>query len=440
MKITFAEKEVFAAMKVLIIGSGGREHALAWKIAQSKSLTQLFCAPGNPGTAGLGENVPLGVDDISKLVKFAKSESIGLTVVGPEVPLANGIVDAFQAQGLTIFGPTAEAAKLEADKAFCKQLMQSASIPTGKSRIFDNLEDARTYISSRDEALVVKASGLAAGKGVFLCADPSEALMAAQTIMAERAFGDAGQTIMVEEMLKGQEASILALVDGTNIYVLEASQDHKAIGDGDTGPNTGGMGAYSPAPVVSEEIMAQVVSDMLVPTVDAMNRRGTPYRGLLYAGIMMTHGGPKLLEYNCRFGDPETQPLMLRLKSDLLEALLAVCHGDLDKVELQWDPRPAVCVVMSSGGYPGPYEKGKVIQGIDQAQKVADTVVFHAGTATVDGQLVTAGGRVLGVSSLGDDIAQAKARAYEAVSKISFEGAYYRKDISDKALAAEGSS
>ncbi len=421
-------------MKVLIIGSGGREHALAWKIAQSKLLTQLFCAPGNPGTSLLGQNIALGGDDIGKLIEFAKGESIGLTVVGPEVPLANGIVDAFQAEGLTIFGPTAEAAKLEADKAFCKQLMHSASVPTGKSRIFDDLEAARTYISSRDEALVVKASGLAAGKGVFLCADPSEALVAAEKIMGEQIFGDAGQTIMVEEMLKGQEASILALVDGTNIYVLEASQDHKAIGDGDTGPNTGGMGAYSPAPVVSEEIMDQVVSEMLVPTVDAMNRRGTPYRGLLYAGIMMTHGGPKLLEYNCRFGDPETQPLMLRLKSDLLEALLAVCNGDLDKVELQWDPRPAVCVVMSSGGYPGAYEKGKVIEGIDEAQKVADTVVFHAGTSVDTGPLLTAGGRVLGVTSLGDDIAQAKARAYEAVAKISFEDAYYRKDISDKAL------
>jgi phosphoribosylamine--glycine ligase len=427
-------------MKVLIMGSGGREHALAWKIAQSKLLKQLFCAPGNPGTAQIAENVDIGVSDIAELVKFAKSESIDLTVVGPEAPLAEGIVDAFQAQGLKIFGPSAQAAKLEADKAFCKQLMHSASIPTGKSRIFNDLEAARSYISSRDEALVVKASGLAAGKGVFLCADPKEALDAAQQIMAEKAFGDAGQAIVVEEMLKGQEASILALVDGTNIYVLEASQDHKAIGDGDTGPNTGGMGAYSPAPVVSEEIMDQVVSDMLVPTVDAMNRRGTPYRGLLYAGVMITHGGPKLLEYNCRFGDPETQPLMLRLKSDLLEALLAVCNGDLDKVDLEWGPRPALCVVMSSGGYPGPYEKGKVIEGIDQANLLQDTVVFHAGTATVDGQLVTAGGRVLGVTSLGDDIAQAKARTYEAVSKINFEGAYCRKDISDKALSTESSS
>ncbi|MCK4850125.1 MAG: phosphoribosylamine--glycine ligase [Phycisphaerae bacterium] len=422
-------------MKVLIVGSGGREHALAWKIAQSKLLKQLFCAPGNPGTAELAENVALGADDITELLKFAKGESIDLTVVGPEAPLAEGIVDAFAAQGLSIFGPSGEAAKIEADKAFCKQLLRSASVPTAEARIFDDLDAARKYISSRDEALVVKASGLAAGKGVFLCSEPKEALAAAQKIMAEEAFGDSGRTIVVEEMLKGQEASILALVDGTNIYVLESSQDHKAIGDGDTGPNTGGMGAYSPAPVVSEEVMAQVVSDMLVPTVDAMNRRGTPYRGLLYAGIMITPAGPKLLEYNCRFGDPETQPLMLRLKSDLLAALLAVCRGELDKVDLEWDPRPAVCVVMASGGYPGAYEKGKVIEGIDQADKLADTVVFHAGTAMVDGKLVTSGGRVLGVTALGDDIAQAKARAYEAVSKINFEGAYYRRDISDKALS-----
>ena len=422
-------------MKVLIIGSGGREHALAWKIAQSKLLTRLFCAPGNPGTAKLAENIDIGADDIAKLMNFAKTESIDLTVVGPEAPLADGIVDAFAAEGLTIFGPSGAAAKIEADKAFCKQLMQSASIPTGKSRIFDDLEAARTYISSRDEALVVKASGLAAGKGVFLCPEPSEALAAAEQIMGDLAFGDAGRTILVEEMLKGAEASILALVDGTNIYVLESCQDHKAMGDGDTGPNTGGMGAYSPAPVVSEEVMAQVVSKIIVPSVDAMNRAGTPYRGLLYAGIMITPGGPKLLEYNCRFGDPEAQPLVARLKSDLLEALLAVCRGDLDKVDLEWDPRPAVCVVMASGGYPGSYEKGKVIEGIDQAEKLPDTVVFQAGTAMLDGQLVTSGGRVLGVTSLGDDIAQAKARAYEAVSKITFEDAYYRKDISDKALS-----
>ena len=281
---------------------------------------------------------------------------------------------------------------------------------------------------------MVKASGLAAGKGVFLCDRPEEALAAAEKIMGEQIFGEAGQTIVVEEMLQGQEASILGLVDGTNIYVLESSQDHKAIGDGDTGPNTGGMGAYSPAPVVTEEVMDQVVSGILVPSVDTLNRSGTPYRGLLYAGIMITPGGPKLLEYNVRFGDPETQPLMVRLKSDLLESLLAVCRGELDEVSLDWDPRPAVCVVMASGGYPDSYEKGKVIEGIEEAEKLGSTVVFHAGTAIKDGELVTSGGRVLGVTALGDDIAAAKARAYEAVSKINFDAAYYRRDISDKAL------
>ena len=422
-------------MKVLIVGSGGREHALAWKISQSKLLAQLFCAPGNPGTAQLGENLDIRSEDIAQLIAFAKAESVDLTVVGPEAPLAAGIVDAFTARRLTIFGPTQRAARIEADKAFCKRLVRSASVPTAEAHIFDNLDDARRYIASRDESLVVKAAGLAAGKGVFLCADPAQAIQAAEKIMADQAFGAAGKIIVVEEMLRGQEASILALADGSNIYVLESSQDHKAIGDGDTGPNTGGMGAYSPAPVVTEKIMDQVVSDILVPTVDALNRRGTPYRGLLYAGIMITPAGPKLLEYNARFGDPETQPLMVRLKSDLLEALLAVCHGELDKVSLIWDPRPSVCVVMASGGYPDSYEKGKVIEGIEQAEKLDDVVVFQAGTTMADGKLVTAGGRVLGVTALGDDIAQAKARAYQAVDTIKFDGAYCRRDISDKALA-----
>ena len=421
-------------MKVLVIGSGGREHALAWKIAQSKLLSRQFCAPGNPGTAGVAENIDIGADCIAELVKFAKVESIELSIVGPEAPLADGIVDAFTAEGLTIFGPSAGAAKIEADKAFCKKLLRSSSVPTAEGRSFNDLGDARKYIASRDEALVVKASGLAAGKGVFLCDRPEEALAAAEKIMGEQIFGEAGQTIVVEEMLQGQEASILGLVDGTNIYVLESSQDHKAIGDGDTGPNTGGMGAYSPAPVVTEEVMDQVVSGILVPSVDTLNRSGTPYRGLLYAGIMITPGGPKLLEYNVRFGDPETQPLMVRLKSDLLESLLAVCRGELDEVSLDWDPRPAVCVVMASGGYPDSYEKGKVIEGIEEAEKLGSTVVFHAGTAIKDGELVTSGGRVLGVTALGDDIAAAKARAYEAVSKINFDAAYYRRDISDKAL------
>ena len=423
-------------MKVLIIGSGGREHALAWKIAQSKLLTGQFCAPGNPGTAEVAENADISADNTAGLLRFAKSESIDLTVVGPEAPLAAGIVDVFQAEGLTIFGPTAQAARIEADKAFCKKLLKSASVPTAEARVFDKLDDARNYISSRDESLVVKASGLAAGKGVFLCSEPDQALEAAEKIMGQQAFGEAGRTIVVEEMLQGQEASILVLVDGTSIYVLESSQDHKAIGEGDTGPNTGGMGAYSPAPIVTEEVMDQVVSDILVPTVDALNRSGTPYRGLLYAGLMLTPSGPKVLEYNARFGDPETQPLMVRLKSDLLEALLAVCHGELDKVCLDWDPRPSVCVVMASGGYPGTYEKGKVIEGLDQAKKLDDVVVFHAGTAAQDGKVVTSGGRVLGVTALGEDIAQAKSRAYQAVAKINFDGAYYRRDISDKALQA----
>ncbi|HEG43899.1 MAG TPA: phosphoribosylamine--glycine ligase, partial [Phycisphaerales bacterium] len=337
--------------------------------------------------------------------------------------------------GIKAFGPAAAAAKLEADKAFAKQIMRSNAIPTAESRIFDQYEDAKAYIASRDEPVVIKAAGLAKGKGVFVCDEPSDGILAAEKIMCDNAFGDAGATILVEDKLLGEEASILALVDGRNIYVLETSQDHKPIGDGDTGPNTGGMGAYCPAPVVTEPLMKQIVKEVLVPTVDGMNRDGSPFRGVLYAGIMLTKGGPRVLEFNVRFGDPETQPILMRLKSDLLDVMLATCDGRLDEVTLKWDERPAVCVVMSSGGYPGDYENGKVITGLEKAKQLDDVVVFHAGTAEKDGQIVTAGGRVLGVTALGQTIADAKKRAYEAVDLISFEGAYCRRDIADKAIS-----
>jgi phosphoribosylamine--glycine ligase len=421
-------------MKVLLVGSGGREHALAWKLSQSKKLTKLYCAPGNPGTAQHGENVDIADTDIDALVTFAQGADIDLAVIGPEDPLAAGAVDAFEAVGIKAFGPSAKAAQLEADKAFAKEIMRANSIPTAESRTFTTYQDAKAYIASRDEAVVIKAAGLAKGKGVFVCDEPSEGILAAERIMKDRIFGDAGNTVIVEDKLLGEETSILAFVDGRSIYVMESSQDHKPIGEGDTGLNTGGMGAYSPAPIVTDKLMDQIVKEILVPTIDGMTRNDTPYRGILYAGLMLTQGGPRTLEYNVRFGDPETQPILMRLKSDLLEVMLAVCEGKLNTLDLEWDPRPAVCVVMSSGGYPGSYEKGNVIEGLDAAAQMKDVFVFHAGTAEKDGQIVTNGGRVLGVTALGDTIAEAKARAYEAVDVIRFEGAYCRRDIADKAL------
>jgi len=421
-------------MKILLVGSGGREHALAWKLAGSKQLKQLYIAPGNPGTAEIGANVDISDSDIEGLVKFSQEKKIDLVVVGPEDPLAAGLVDAMEVVGIKAFGPSGAAAALEADKAFAKKIMQGSSIPTAEGRTFENFKDAKAYIASRDEAVVVKAAGLAKGKGVFVCEDPAEAILAAEEIMVKKIFDGAGDKVIVEEKLIGEEASILAFVDSRNIYVMESAQDHKPIGDGDTGSNTGGMGAYSPAPVVTDDLMKQIEREVLVPLVDGMNRNGTPYRGILYAGLMITHAGPKVLEFNARFGDPETQPILMRLNSDLVEVMLAVCEGKLDKITLKWDPKPAVCVVMASGGYPGDYEKGKVITGIEEAQQDGNVKVFQAGTKMQDGQLVTNGGRVLGVTCVGGTIAEAQKGAYKAVEKIQFEGAYYRKDIANKAL------
>ena len=421
-------------MDVLLVGSGGREHAIAWKLKESKKLGKLYIAPGNPGTAQLGQNVDIDVNDIEQLVDFAKSKSIDLVVVGPEDPLAGGLVDAVEAAGILAFGPSGEAAQLEADKAFAKHLMRSCSVSTAEGQVFDNYYDAKAYIASRDEAVVIKAAGLAKGKGVFVCDDPANGILAAERIMRNNEFGAAGDKIVVEDKLIGEEASILAFVDGRNIYVMESSQDHKPIGDGDTGPNTGGMGAYSPAPVVTDKLMSLINRQILVPIVDGLNRNDTPYKGVLYAGVMITAGGPRVLEFNVRFGDPETQPILMRLKSDLLEVMVAVCKGKLDEVQLNWDPKPAVCVVMSSGGYPGDYEKGKQITGIEQAEQIDGVKVFHAGTAMKDGKLVTNGGRVLGVTAVGNTVEEAKSNAYLAVEKINFEGAYYRHDIADKAI------
>ena len=421
-------------MNVLLIGNGGREHAIAWKLAQSKDLGELYIAPGNPGTAKCGQNVDISVDDTDKLLCFARENDVGLVVVGPEDPLAAGVVDAFEAAGIKAFGPSADAAQLEADKAFAKQLMRSSSVSTAEGRIFDRFSDAKAYIASRDEAVVVKAAGLAKGKGVFVCDDPADGILAAEKIMCDKIFGAAGNKIVVEDKLLGEEASILAFVDGRNIYIMESSQDHKPIGDGDTGPNTGGMGAYSPAPVVTDDLMNQITREILVPVVDGMNRNSTPYKGVLYAGLMITGGGPRVLEFNVRFGDPETQPILMRLKSDLLQVCLAVCDGTLDQISLEWDPRPAVCVVMAAGGYPGDYEKGKKVTGLEEAESIQDVIVFHAGTKSKNGDIVTNGGRVLGVTALGRTIDDAKAKAYRAVDKIKFDGAYCRRDIADKAI------
>jgi len=384
-----------------------------------------------------GENIDIGPAQIQELVDFAREKRIALAVIGPEDPLAAGLVDAMESAGIMAFGPSGPAARLESDKTFAKEIMRGNAIPTAETRVFDDYQGAKAYIASRDEAVVVKAAGLAKGKGVFVCDEPSEGILAAERIMRGKIFGEAGAKILVEDKLLGEEASILAFVDGRNIYIMESSQDHKPIGDGDTGPNTGGMGAYSPAPVVTEALMKQIAREILVPTVDGLNRNGTPYKGVLYAGLMITAGGPRVLEFNVRFGDPETQPILMRLKSDLLEVMLAVCKGRLDEVKLEWDPRYSVCVVMASGGYPGSYEKGKVIKGLDEVRKMQDVEVFHAGTLVKDAKTVTAGGRVLGVTALGETVEQAKKLAYEAVDKIRFDGAYCRRDIADKAIGGQ---
>jgi phosphoribosylamine--glycine ligase len=424
-------------MNILLVGGGGREHALAWKMAQSPLCDRLFCAPGNPGTAECGENLPIADSDVAALVAAAKDRSVELVVVGPEAPLAAGLGDAVREAGIRCFGPTAEAARIESDKAFAKEMMRSGAIPTAEARIFREFDPARDYVLSREQGVVVKAAGLAAGKGVFVCPEPHLAVRPLERIMREGEFGRAGEKVLVEEMLAGQEASILALVDGRNIYPLESSQDHKPVGDGDTGPNTGGMGAYSPTPIVDEATMAHVEREVLVPVVDAMRRAFGPYEGCLYAGLMLTPGGAKVLEFNCRFGDPETQPLMMRLRGDLVEAMLAVSERRLDEITLDWDPRPAVCVVMASGGYPGEYAKGHRIEGVAEADAMEDVKVFHAGTAEEDGRLVTAGGRVLGVTALGETVAAARRLAYQAVERIHWPDCHYRSDIAAKAIAGD---
>ena len=422
-------------MKILVVGSGGREHVLVWKLSQSPLVAKVYCAPGNAGTAQDAENLNIPADDVMRLAKFAKENGIDLTVVGPEAPLVAGIVDEFRRQKLNVFGPTASAARLEGSKVFTKKLLRRANIPTANFAVFSRMPEAMQYLEdSEEQPLVVKADGLAAGKGVFVCANRAEARAAVKSVLQDRTFGEAGSQVVIEECLVGHEASILALVDGDTIVPLDVAQDHKRAYDHDLGPNTGGMGAYCPAPLVTPTIMDDIIRRILIPTIHTMKVEGCPFSGVLYAGIMLTANGPKVLEYNVRFGDPEAQPVLMRLRSDLAHVLLLAATGRLTELEsLDWDPRPAVCVVMASEGYPGEYAKGRAITGIQDADALPDTKVFHAGTAIKHEQVVNTGGRVLGITALGDTIAEAKQNAYAAVNKIQWQGGWCRSDISDKA-------
>lgn len=420
-------------MKILLIGSGGREHAMAWKIASSLLCQRLFIAPGNPGMAEFGELVAIKSDDISGITAFAVNNAIDLVVVGPEDPLSLGLVDALAAKKIRAFGPSKAGATLEADKAFSKKMMREAGIPAPEGKSFNRLQDAMAFVESRNEPLVVKAAGLARGKGVIVCRDPVEALDAVRNIMEKKVFGAAGSTVVIEERLEGPEVSLLAFIDGHNAYIMEAAQDHKRIGDGDSGPNTGGMGAFSPAPLLTDDLLAKAQREILVPLLDILQRHEIDYRGVLYTGLMLTAGGPKTLEFNCRFGDPETQPLMMRLRSDLVEVMLACLDCRLDAITIDWDPRPAVCVVLASEGYGWKSDdqvvKGVAISGLSEAARLADVRIFHSGTAMKEGNLVTSGGRVLGVCALGENLSAARKTVYAAIEKINFQGMQYRRDI-----------
>jgi len=405
-----------------------------WKIEQSPQVDKVYCAPGNAGIARLAECVDIEDTEIARLRNFALEKDIDLTVVGPEAPLCAGLADMFRDKGLKVFGPDSRAAKLEGSKVFAKNLMQRQGIPTARFRVFNGAEQARDYVERVGAPLVVKADGLAGGKAAFVCNTEDEALTAVERIMVDREFGDSGDQVVIESKLEGEEASVLAFTDGRNIAFLPSSQDHKPVYDGDKGPNTGGMGAYSPAPVVDDDVMSTVEREVIVQAIHGMHSEERPYSGVLYAGLMITREGPSVLEFNCRLGDPELQPLIMRLKSDIVPALMATAEGRLDEAELEWDSRPSLCVILASGGYPGDYETGFPIEGVEDAEAMDDVQVFHSGTARKDGKLVTDGGRVLGVTARGDTIADAQARAYEAVDCIHFEGMHYRTDIGQKAL------
>ncbi|MDC0205691.1 phosphoribosylamine--glycine ligase [Nitrospinae bacterium] len=419
-------------MRVLVIGSGGREHALVWKIKQSPKVEKIFCAPGNAGTSEFADNIPIAADDIEGLLQFAMKKEIGLTVVGPEQPLVMGIVDRFEVKGLRIFGPSASAAELEGSKSFSKDIMQKYGLPTAEYKIFISAESATKYIQAKNCPLVVKANGLAAGKGVLLCRSSREALVAVDTIMRQRLFGEAGDQIVVEEFLEGQEISVLAFSDGQTVLLMDSAQDHKAVYDGDIGPNTGGMGAYSPAPVFTELMRQKVRDKIMLPMVRAMQQEGRTYKGILYAGLMLTKTGPQILEFNARFGDPETQPLMVRMETDIIPLFEACIDGTLGQCQVNWKNKSSVCVVMTAEGYPGTYQKGEIISGLQNANSTPEVVVFHAGTKEKDGKVLTNGGRVLGVTATGANTESAIQRAYDAVGKVNWRGVHYRKDIGSR--------
>lgn len=421
-------------MKVLVIGGGGREHALVWKIAQSPMVEQVFCAPGNPGTALLAQNVEIAVDDLEGLLAFAKNQNIELTVVGPELPLSMGLVDLFEEHGLKVFGARKNAAIIEASKAFSKDLMQKYQVPTAAYGVFTEVEPAISFIDNTGIPIVIKADGLAAGKGVIIAQTREEAVAAVTDMLSGNAFGAAGSRVVVEEFLRGEEASFLAFTDGVRIIPLASAQDHKAVFEGDLGPNTGGMGAYSPAPVVTPAIHEKAMAEVMRRTVDGMAAEGRPYRGVLYAGLMIDGDNVKTLEFNARFGDPECQPLLMRMKSDIVPILMAVALGDLSGIEIEWHDKAAVCVVLAAQGYPGDYPKGDKIAGLEEAGEIEDLVVFHAGTRSAEEGVVTNGGRVLGVTALGDTVQEAIARAYQGVALVSWPGMHFRRDIGAKAM------
>ena len=421
-------------MKVLVIGSGGREHALVWKIAQSPKVSQIYCAPGNAGISKLAQCVNINADSIDKLVDFAQEEKIDLTVVGPELSLSNGIVNEFNRKGLRIFGPSKKATEIESSKVFSKYLMKKYNIPTANYEVFRNSEKAFDYIKQQAFPLVIKADGLAAGKGVFIVKDLLQARDALDALMEEKKFGEAGRQVIIEEFLEGEEVSILAFCDGKTVVPMVSSQDHKKIYDNDQGPNTGGMGAYSPVPFYHDEFRKKVLEEILKPTIKGLQNEGREYKGVLYAGLILTKQGPKVLEFNARFGDPETQVILPRLKTDLIDILNAVIEDTLHKINIEWADSAAVCVVVASGGYPGKYQKRKAISGLERLEKMKDVIVFHAGTKFQDDKIITSGGRVLGITAWDETISKAKERAYRGVKEIYFEDMYYRKDIGAKAI------
>lgn len=418
-------------MKILVIGSGGREHALAWKISQSSRLEKLYCAPGNAGTMSIAENVPLGASDIQGLADFASNEKIDLTVVGPELPLILGIVDEFEKKGLKIFGPNKNAAELEGSKVFAKQFMERHKIPTAKFKVAESLEQAMEILKSEEFyfPLVVKADGLAAGKGAIVCRNLKRAEEAVNLIMVEKKFSDSGKRVVIEEFLKGKEASFIVISDGVKVLPFVTTMDHKPVFDEDRGPNTGGMGAISPSPFIDKELFHEIVETIVFPTITRMLEEGRKIKGVLYVGLMLTEQGPKVLEYNCRFGDPETQPQMLRMESDLVDVLLASVEGNILEKEIQWSHQPAACVVIASGGYPIKYEKGKKIEGIEEAAKFPGVFIFHAGTEFKDGEYYTSGGRVLGVCASEKTLEETMDKVYKAISRIYFEAMHWRRDI-----------